>query len=102
MICMYVLMGEFRLPAARMDEAREMMRKVVEATREEEGCLHYAYAEDVLDPGLVRVSELWVSEEALDDHLRSPHMRVWAEERAALGLTDRNIKRYTVTGVTVV
>ena len=102
MIGMYALMGEFRIPVSRMDEAREMMRKVVEATRQEEGCLHYAYAEDVLDPGVIRVSELWTTEEALDDHLRSPHMRVWAEERATLGMTGRDIKRYTVNGVKVV
>lgn len=98
---MYIVMGEFRIPADRMDEARAMMRRVVEATREEQGCMHYSYAEDVLDPGMIRVSEMWMSEEDLEEHFKTPHMKVWAEERAALGMTDRDIKRYAISGVKI-
>ena len=86
-----VVVGQFRLPPERMDEARGAMRKVMEATRAEDGCIEYNYAEDVLDPGLIRVSEVWASREQLAAHLKTPHMAVWAEERAALGLTGRAI-----------
>ncbi|HNJ47087.1 MAG TPA: putative quinol monooxygenase [Novosphingobium sp.] len=83
-----VVVGQFRLPPERMDEARGAMRKVMEATRAEAGCIEYNYAEDVLDPGLIRVSEVWES----SAHLKTAHMAVWGEERAALGLTGRSIK----------
>ena len=56
-----VVIGQFRLPPERMDQARAAMRKVMEATRAEAGCIEYNYAEDVLDPGLIRVSEVWDS-----------------------------------------
>ena len=88
---MIVVVGQFRLPASRMDEARPVMAKVMLATRAEAGCVQYNYAEDVLDPGLIRVSELWQSREQLMAHMQTPHMRLWIEERAGLGLTERSI-----------
>jgi quinol monooxygenase YgiN len=92
------VIGEFRLPAEAMAEAREPMARVIEATRAEDGCQLYSYAEDVLDPGLVRVCERWDSREALAAHLAAPHMKVWQEERAKFGLSGRRIFVYEVTG----
>ena len=88
---MIVVVGQFRLPAARMDEARPVMAKVMLATRAEAGCVEYNYAEDVLDPGLIRVSELWHSRAQLAAHMATPHMALWVQERAGLGLTERSI-----------
>ena len=70
------------------------------ATRAEAGCIDYSYSEDVLDPGLIRVSELWESREALAVHFKSEHMAVWAEERAGLGLSGRQIRAYDLSGET--
>lgn len=92
------VIGQFRMPPENMDLARSMMRKVMEATRAEQGCIEYNYAEDVLDPGLIRVSEVWESREQLMAHLKTPHMAVWGEERAALGLSGRAITVYDVSG----
>jgi quinol monooxygenase YgiN len=88
------VIGQFRMPPENMDAARPLMRKVMEATRAEQGCIEYNYAEDVLDPGLIRVSELWESREQLMAHLATPHMAVWAAERAELGLSGRKITVY--------
>ncbi len=97
-----LVVGQFRIPAERMAEARPMMRKVMEATRAEDGCIEYNYGEDVLDPGLIRVSEVWASREQLAVHFKAPHMAVWAEERAGLGLTGRDIKVYEADAGTAV
>ena len=93
---MVIVMGEFRLPAEIMATARAAMERVVAATRAEDGCIAYAYAEDVLDPGLIRVSEAWESADHLAAHLKTPHMARWAEERAGFGLTGRQITKYEV------
>lgn len=90
------VIGQFRMPAENMEAARPAMRKVMEATRNEVGCIQYNFAEDVLDPGLIRVSELWESRENLAAHLQTPHMAVWAEERAELGLSGRDIGVYAI------
>jgi len=88
---MIVVVGQFRLPPERMEEARPVMRRVMEATRAEDGCIEYNYGEDVLDPGLIRVSELWQSREQLSAHMQTEHMATWQRERAELGLTGRSI-----------
>lgn len=85
------VIGHFRLPAGQLDAAREPMRRVVAETLMEAGCLGYSYAEDVCEPGLIRVSEAWERRDQLDAHLQSPHMLRWRTEREALGLYDRQI-----------
>ena len=92
------VIGQFRMPAEHMEAARPLMRKVMEATRAEDGCIKYNYAEDVLDPGLIRVSEVWESREQLAAHLKTAHMAVWGEERAGLGLTGRAITIFEISG----
>jgi quinol monooxygenase YgiN len=88
---MIVVTGEFRFGPENMAQAREAMARVIAATRAEDGCLHYSYAEDVLDPGLIRVSEKWTDRAALTAHFTMPHMAQWKAEREALGLTGRII-----------
>jgi len=96
---MIVVIGEFRLPANALEQARPLMADVVLASRAEPGCLSYAYAEDVTDPGIVRASETWESREALAAHFRTPHMLRWQEQRAALGMTGRRVVAYEATSI---
>ena len=91
---MIVVVGQFRLPPERMAEARPAMARVMLATRAEAGCVQYNYAEDLLDPGLIRVSEVWDSREQLTAHLKTAHMAQWVEERTGLGLSERAITVY--------
>lgn len=82
-------------PDAR-DAATEAARRMVQETRKEPGCTHYGFSWDVTDPCLLRVIEEWESQEALDLHMKSPHM---AELSAALGpilAGPMLIKRYVV------
>lgn len=88
---MIVVLGSFRFPPEAVGQARPLMRTVIEATRAEPGCRAYSYAEDVAEPGLFRVTELWDSREALAAHLATPHMKAWSEARSALGFHDRQI-----------
>jgi quinol monooxygenase YgiN len=88
---MIVVVGQFRIPAERMAEARPLMAKVMLATRAEAGCIEYNYAEDLLDPGLIPVSEVWETRDQLAAHLKTEHMAVWGEERTGLGLSGRAI-----------
>jgi quinol monooxygenase YgiN len=96
-----VIIGHFRLPPESLDAAREPMARVVMATRAEPGCVKYAYASEPGDPGLIHVSEVWESQAALDAHFATTHMKQWQAERAGLGLSDRQITAYAVSGSTV-
>ncbi len=72
------------------------MERVIAASREEPGCLSYSYAEDILDPGLIRVSEAWVNGDVLARHFETPHMAAWKEEREQLGMTERTVTMHAV------
>jgi len=92
-----VVIGEFRFPAERLAEAASAMARVITASRAEPGCIGYSYAADVLDPGLMRVSEHWTTRAALDAHFAAPHMDTWRREREELGMTGRKVRVYAVS-----
>jgi quinol monooxygenase YgiN len=89
-----VIVGTVRLPPDRLDDARPHMAAMVAASRAEDGCLAYAYGEDVLEPGLIRVSEAWRDQAALDAHAQSAHIKAWRTAWSALGLHDRQLVAY--------
>jgi len=93
---MIVVIGSFRLPEEAREAGRDAMARIVEASRTESGCIAYAYAEDIGEPGLFRVSEAWESREALAAHFDTPHMKQWLRERTALGMNDRRLTSYDV------
>lgn len=91
---MILVIRNIRCPVEALDRLRAPMAEVVAASRAEDGCLEYAYGEDMLDPGLIRISEVWRDQEALERHFTQPHMDAWRAARAALGVGDRRLKLY--------
>ena len=93
---MLLIVGTVRLPPENLDAARPVMQRMVEASRAEPGCLDYGYAEDVLEPGLIHVKELWTDQAALDRHFAAPHLAEWRAAWPALGIGERNLHVYTI------
>lgn len=93
---MLLLVGTFRLPADRLAEARPVMSRMVAASRAEDGCLDYVYAEDLFVSGLIHVRELWRDRAALDRHFASDHLREWRASWPDLGIGDRDLRLYEV------
>jgi len=91
---MILVIGTVRLPPENLARARPAMRAMVEASRAEDGCIQYAYSEDLLVPGLVRVTEAWRDREALAAHFRTPHMAAWRAVFPELSITDRDLSLY--------
>jgi quinol monooxygenase YgiN len=91
---MIVLTGTIRIPADKLDQARPLMKTVIEETRKEDGCLFYSFGEDVLAPGVIVVAEAWRDEAALGAHLGSPHFHAWRDAGGALGVSDRQLTVY--------
>lgn len=89
---MIIVMGTVRVPVQNIVAIRPMMAKVIAATLAEDGCIQYAYGQDLLDPELIHIAEKWRDMAALKAHFQTEHMKVWAEERATLGLFDRKIR----------
>lgn len=89
---MVIVMGTVKLAPDKLDGARPAMRKMVEASRAEAGCIAYAYAQDLLDPETIHVAEQWRDRAALTEHFATPHMAEWRGVMGALGLTGRDLK----------
>ena len=72
------------------------MRAMIEASRSEDGCVEYGYAEDVLDSGLIHVKEVWRDQAAFDRHFVSSHIADWRASWPGLGIKDRDLRVYEV------
>lgn len=94
---MLLIVGTVRLPADRLETARTAMEQMILASRAEPGCLDYAYAEDLLDPGLIRVTERWVDQGSLDRHFASAHIAAWRATWPLLGIGERDLVVYDVS-----
>ncbi|MDX8520042.1 putative quinol monooxygenase [Mesorhizobium dulcispinae] len=93
---MLVIIGTVRLPPDKLEQAKPAMERMISASRAEAGCLEYSYAQDVLDAGLIHVSEAWRDRPALDAHFKSAHIAEWRASWAKLGIGDRNLTLYEV------
>ncbi|HET7717193.1 MAG TPA: putative quinol monooxygenase [Bauldia sp.] len=88
---MILVTGHFRVSPDKVEALRPQMQAVIEANREEDGCYLFAYGEDVLDPGLIRVVERWRDWESLDAHARSAHVAAWRRAVEAAGIVEREV-----------
>ena len=91
---MIVVEGWVRLPAENIEKARAAMETMITASRSESGCIDYAYSLDLTEADMVRVSERWVSREALKLHFETAHMAEWRKALAGLGITERSLRLY--------
>ena len=89
---MILVNGTIRLSSASLPRALPAMAAMVAASRAEPGCIAYAYAQDLFDPGLIHVVERWRDRAALIAHFASPHLAKWRTQFAELGICDRNLE----------
>ena len=95
---MLLIIGTVRLPADRLEQAKPVMQRMILASRAEPGCLGYSYARDVLDAGLIHVSEAWSDRAALEGHFKSAHIAEWRASWAEIGIGDRKLTLYETDG----
>ena len=93
---MLLIIGTVKLPPENLALALPAMQAMVNASRAEDGCLEYGYAQDVLVPGLIHVKELWRDQATLDAHFASAYFAKWRASWSALGIGDRDLRVYEV------
>ena len=60
--------------AEHVEAMRGPLTQLAEATRQESGCLAYDLYESAAAPGVFVTVERWTGQDALDDHMKSPHV----------------------------
>lgn len=89
-----VIAGTVRVPVGNLAAFRPHMLAMLAASRAEDGCIVYSYAEDVAEPGLIRVFEAWRDQAAIEAHFTAPHMADWRASWPQFGVGDRALTRY--------
>ena len=91
-----LIAGTVRLPPENLERFKPHMQAMLSASRAEDGCLEYSYAEDVAEPGLIRVFETWRDQAALDAHFQTPHMATWRSHWPEFQVSDRRLTLYEI------
>lgn len=68
------MIARFRPRADRRDEFVALLTEVQAASRLDDGCVNYGYYTDVADPLAYIAVEEWRDMDALEAHLREPHV----------------------------
>ena len=92
---MLIIEGWMHFAPGEIDKFALAAEQMVEATRLEEGCLHYAFARDMNDPDIIRISERWVDEAALEAHFASPHMAAFGAGLAQVERLGSDVRLYS-------
>jgi quinol monooxygenase YgiN len=91
-----IIAGTVRVPPENLAGLKPHMLTMLAASRAEDGCLTYSYAEDVAEPGLIRVFEAWRDQAAIDAHFTTAHMAAWRAAWPGFGVTERKLFAYEV------
>ena len=91
-----IVAGTVRVPPQNLDGLRPHMATMMAASRAEDGCHAYGYAENVTEPGLIHVFEVWRDQAALDAHFKTAHMAAWRAAWPSFGVSERRLIAYEV------
>jgi quinol monooxygenase YgiN len=91
-----IVAGTLRIGPDKIQRLRPHMLQMLTASRAEDGCFTYSYAEDAGEPGLIRIFEVWRDEAALQAHFQTDHIARWRAALAELGPFDRRLTLYEV------
>lgn len=95
---MILVTGHLRVAPDKIAALRPAARRMLEATRKEDGCLLYAFAEDVIEPGVIRIVERWADWPSLEAHGKVPHMADWRAALKEIGVLDRSVIAHEAGG----
>ena len=91
---MLIVLATAKLGEGALEAGREALEAMITASREEEGCIEYAYSTDILDPSTLRIVEKWVDDAALAYHFGTPHMAAFQAALAQLDVTITELLKY--------
>lgn len=73
---------------------RSILMDVVEPTRKEPGCIHYALINNRVDPAEFLFVEEWANQEAINAHMKAPHLKELVMSTKALLATPLEVQFY--------
>ncbi len=93
---MIVIAGSIPIKPEHREEARQLALEMAKATQAEAGCLAYQFYADLSDPNTFFIFEEWESEEALNRHFQTEHMKNLQQQMPKILAGKVNAKKYTI------
>ena len=90
---MLIVVARYRAKAGKADTVAEILRKHVEATRAEPGCLQFDACRSLDDPAEFVLYEKYVDEQAFETHRTSAHFTNYILGQVVPMLEDRQFHR---------
>ena len=89
------IIANIEAKADKIELVKTALLKLIEPTRLEEGCIQYDLHQDNNNPAQFTFVENWVSNELLQKHLNSPHLKMYmqATEGAVASFTLNEITK---------
>ena len=81
---MLIVLAKAQVGEGALEPAMAAIADMVAASNAEEGCIAYAFTQDVLQPGVIHIVEKWQDEAALAAHFATPHMAAFGAAIAGL------------------
>lgn len=91
---MVIVLGTAKMGEHALESGKAAFARMIEASRQEEGCIEYGYAVDVLDSSIMRITEKWVDDAALAYHFQTPHMAQFQQALAGLDVKIVEVAKY--------
>ena len=92
---MIIVEGWVRAAPKDIQALKVPIAAMIAATKAEPGCLDYAFAVDLLDPGMLRIIERWTNDAALAAHFQTPHMATFNAALAGAQRLGAEVKAYS-------
>jgi quinol monooxygenase YgiN len=86
-----IALGDVYTQPSRREDVRELMLATQASARSEPGCLYYAFAETLDDPGHFVVVQRWRDRAALDQHFRGAAFAAYQADVGELLVRDSEL-----------
>ena len=80
---------------SKVEDTRILLAGIVEATRKENGCVHYELMQNRANPAEFTTLEEWANEAAIAAHMASDHVQAAFAKAGALLAEAPDIRQYT-------
>jgi quinol monooxygenase YgiN len=95
---MIIIAGTIDIRPDQREKLLELAVPLMNATNAEPGNHEYVFSADSIDPGRVRIFELWEDEESIAPHFAQPHMAEFGKAMSQLTVTGSSVIKYTISG----
>lgn len=92
---MIFVQGTIRIGSSDISAVVPAIKMMAARSNEEPGCIHYSFAQDVVDPLFLHICERWKSEEDLNAHFQTDHMAQFNEAISAIEISQMDVRMYS-------